>query len=58
MLLENKAKKGIHIYASTAMQICKSQTRKVQGIHGKDTERENQVPDATKTILWMLRANE
>ena len=36
----------------------KSQTREVQGIHGKDTEGENQVPDATETMLWILRANE
>ena len=36
----------------------KSQTTEVQEIHGKDTDGENQVPDATETMLWMLRANE
>ena len=36
----------------------KSQTRKVQGIHGKTSEGENQVPNATETMLQMLRANE
>ena len=36
----------------------KSQTREVQGIHGKSSEGENQVPDATETVLQMLRDNE
>ena len=36
----------------------KSQTREVQGIHGKDPEGENLVPEATETMLWTLRANE
>ena len=36
----------------------KSQTREVQGIHGKNSEGENQVPDATETVLQMLRDNE
>ena len=36
----------------------KPQTREVQGIHGEDTEQENQVSDATETMFWMLRANE
>ena len=36
----------------------KSQTREVQGIHGKTSERENQVPNATETMLRMLRTNE
>ena len=36
----------------------KSQTREVQGVHGKNSEGENQVPDATETMLPMLRANE
>ena len=49
LLLENKVKRGIHIYVS--------QTREVQGIHGKSSEGENQVPDATE-MLRMLRANE
>ena len=35
----------------------KSQTREAQAIHGKNSEGENQVPDATETMLWMLRAN-
>ena len=36
----------------------KSQTRKMQGIHGKTSKGENQVPNATETMLQMLIANE
>ena len=36
----------------------KPQTRKVQGIHAKTSERQNQVPNATETMLQMLTANE
>ena len=58
MLLENKAKKGFQGTTYIHQLQWKSQTREAQAIHAKNSEGENQVPDATETMLWMLRANE